>query len=812
MNYKIFILCALFTGFCATAFSQETPPANQTQKLKVSGKVMDSEKIPIPHCTLVFTALSDSTVFFTATSDKDGVFTADLPRNTYQIEARFLGYEPYNAQLEVSGDKNLNMSDIVLDPSIMSLNAAVVTANTIERRADRYIVNLSSHPVSAGRTLFESLDYLPGVTTRNGISINGRGGTRVMVNNRMLNLPPEQLEQYLQNLRASDIQKVEVISDSGAEYDASAAGGILKITLKRQIESGYYGSLSGDIAQALKYTQSSSPSLNFSLRSGNWNIISNGYYRYMRQPDEFTENTDFLLTNMKVYNTNTTDSRVQSVGGEISAVYDMDEKQSVGMVVNYGYNDQSTNTDGISRTLTDLLEMQYINQNCQYNRFSRFGLSGNYVRKMDERGSTLTAMVDYLYNANDNGGKYNTYISIPSFGGPSLGLDTVSYRNDIGSHNNLFTVSLDYDKKWAKGQNLKLGGKFYTSALTNDIFYENFLLRQWVPDQNRNDLFHYDESVSALYGVYSATWKRFSYNLGLRAEYTQVQLHSEMHSEKTRQDYLQLFPSFSLSFQENPRKGHSINLNINRKIQRPGFSYLRPYSVPLNDFSYVVGNPELKPAKSLNISLTQTIFQKYTLVLGASIVDDFIAQIVTPNEENPDILYYKQENISNHSQWFAVLYAPITITKWWTITPNLIGLYIKDEYQIMGRSKTAQKPTFIVAGMSNFTLPKGWRPEITGTYVSGVAQGNMNVGQIYMMNIGCSKNFLNGQLALTMRLNNILYPNMHIKAEEESYTKEIINNIDMKTFYVSLRYNFKSVKRVQVKKAQTGLEEEKSRL
>jgi hypothetical protein len=811
MNRTFFTLCVFFAGLCNTAFAQQISQNSQISTIQVSGRVLDNEQIPIPHCTIVFTALSDSSALFTAMSDKDGNFVAALPLNRYQVEARFLGYEPYSAQLDVSGDKNLKMSDIVLDPSIITLNTATVTASTIERRADRYIVNLSSHPVSAGRSLYESLDYLPGVTTRSGISINGKSGTRVMVNNRMLNLPPEQLEQYLQNLRASDIQKVEVIADAGAEFDANASGGILKITLKRQIESGYYGSVSGDISQALKYTQSSSPSVNFSLRSGNWNIISNAYYRYMRQPDEFTENTHFLLTNMEVSNTNTTDNQIQSVGGEVSAVYDMDEKQSVGMVVNYGYNDQQTNTDGLSYTQAELMQMQYLNMNRQFNRYSRFGLSANYVRKMDEKGSTLTAMVDYLYNANDNGGQYNTYISIPSFGGVS-GQDTVSYRNDIGSQNNLFTASVDFDKKWDKGRNLKLGGKFYTSALSNDILYENFLEQQWAPDPNRNDLFRYDESVSALYGTYSASWKRFSYNLGLRAEYTQVQLHSEMHDEKTRQDYLQLFPSISLSFQENQRKGHSVNLNVNRKIQRPGFSYLRPYMVPLNDFSYVVGNPELKPAKSLNITLTQTLFNKYTLVLGAAFVDDYIAQIVTPNEENPDILYYRQENISNHSQWFAAFYAPISITKWWTITPNLVALYIKDEYQIMGNKRTAQKPTYILGGMSNFILPQGWRPEITGAYVSGIAQGNMNVGQIYNLSLGCNKTFLNGKLAMTVRLNNILYPKMHIKAEEESYTKEIINNIDMKSLYVSLRYNFKSVKRVQVKKAQTGLEEEKSRL
>jgi len=622
----------------------------------------------------------------------------------------------------------------------------------------------------------------------------------------------EQIEQYLNNLRASDIQRVEVIPEAGAEYDANATGGILKITLKQQTVAGYFGSVSADIARALDYTQSSRPGFNFSLRKDKWNVITNGYYSYMGMPSKFEEYTKYYDNEMVIDNTNTTHQKIDMAGGEISAVYDLNATQSIGMVANYGYAKGIVNTDGTSLTTSPLLTGRYINDNRQFNDYNRLGLSANYIHKLDSLGSTCTAMVDYLYNKSDNGGVYNTFFTFPNDLLPNV-YDTLSYRNHIGSHNNIISANLDFDIKLGGRDNLKAGAKFFRTRIDNDILYENFTDRQWKPDSLQSDKFTYTESVSALYGTYSSSiGKKWLYTIGLRAEYTRVDLHSMSHEGKTGQHYLNLFPSLSLNFQLNPLRGHSISVTANRKIQRPNFSLLRPYSVPLNDFSYIVGNPDLKPAKSINLSLVQTLFHKYNLTIGSSFIQDYFAQIVTQDPQNPDRLNYQFSNLKNHTQWYAALSAPVSIFKWWTLTSNAVGIYIKDQYDAGGETETSSKPVVIAMLMSNFIFPNGWKPEINAMYVSSMVQGNITTGDIYALNLGCTKSLLNDKLSLTLRLNNLIHQRLKITTEGTTYYKSNINNIDMRSLYLSLRYSFNSGQRVNVKKASTGTEEEKARL
>ncbi|MCL2738524.1 MAG: TonB-dependent receptor [Bacteroidales bacterium] len=822
MKLKITIFTLFLMTLAGLSVRGQTQSAipQGTPKTPVSGKVLDTKQEPVAFCTLVFTVQNDSTLLFTAVTDEWGVYATELPYNYYKVEARCLGYFPSEViAFTASGSETLQLPDIVMEASVTNLTAAVVQSNTIERRADRFIVNLSANPIASGRSLYESLDYLPGVTTRNGISINGKSGTRVMVNNRMLNMSDEQIEQYLNNLRASDIQRVEVIPEAGAEYDANATGGILKITLKQQTVTGYFGSVSADVARAFDYTQSSRPNFSFSFRKDKWSVITNGYYSYMGMPSKFEEYTRFYDNEMEINNANTTYQKINMAGGEISTVYDLNTTQSIGVVANYGYAKGVVNTDGTSLTSTPLLMGTYINDNNQYNNYNRLGLSANYIHKLDSVGSTCTAMVDYLYNQSDNGGVYHTFsrftglfdhitdILLPNV------YDTLSYRNNIGSQNNIISANLDFDIKLGGRNNFKAGGKFFRTQIDNDILYEDFVDRQWKPDILQTDQFTYTENVSALYSTYSSSLSRkWLYTIGLRAEYTQVNLHSSAHEEKADQHYLNLFPSLNLSFQQNSLRGHSISLTANRKIQRPNFSLLRPYSMPLNDFSYIVGNPDLKPAKSINLSLVQTLFHKYSLTVGAGFIQDYFAQIVTQDPLNPDRLNYQFANLKSHTQYYAALSAPVSIFNWWTLTSNAVGLYIKDQYNTGGETETSQKPVVVAMLMSNFILPNGWRPEINGMYISGMVQGNITTSHMYALNAGCTKSLLKDKLSLTLRLNNLIHQRLKITTEGATYYKSNINNMDMRTLYLSLRYSFNSGQRVNVKKASTGTEEEKARL
>jgi hypothetical protein len=391
--------------------------------------------------------------------------------------------------------------------------------------------------------------------------------------------------------------------------------------------------------------------------------------------------------------------------------------------------------------------------------------------------------------------------------------DTLAYRNNIVSNNNIFSANIDADFKLRGRYNLKAGGKFFRSEIGNDILYEDFIRRQWVVNDRQTDNFTYTESVSALYTTFSSSFgKRWLYTAGLRAEYTSVNLHSIRHLEETNQGYLNLFPTLNLTFQENPQKGHTISLMANRRITRPSFSLLLPYSVPLNDFSIVLGNPNLKPAKSINLSLTQSFFHKYSFTLGTIFIQDYFAQMVTEKEEEPDILYYQFINLNSRSQWFASLYAPLSIFKWWSLTANVVGIYIKDKYTILGKEDSNQKPLIQAYISSNFTLPKGWKPELNAMYMTGAVQGNFTTKPMYFVNAGCTKSLLKDKLMITLRVNSVIYNKLNLSVQGDTYQKSITNNLDRRTLQCSMRYAFNSAQRVNVKKAATGAEEEKARL
>ena len=133
-----------------------------------------------------------------------------------------------------------------MKPSSVMLDEVVVTANMVTREADRFVVNVAATPLSAGKTGKEMLALSPGVwiTDKGDLSVNGRGGTQVIVNDRVLKETGEELVAYLENLKAEDILKIEVIPYAGAEYDANATGGVIKITLKKQREEGLEGAVS----------------------------------------------------------------------------------------------------------------------------------------------------------------------------------------------------------------------------------------------------------------------------------------------------------------------------------------------------------------------------------------------------------------------------------------------------------------------------------------------------------------------------------------------------------------------------------------
>ena len=223
---KLILLILLFAMAAANAIAARMYPAG--------GRVVDEQGQAVEYATVVLLRGGEQ-VAGMATDDA-GRFELKVPTGEYTLSIQYLGFDPVLRQVRVEADNDLG--DIVLKSSSTQIEGVVVKAQLIRREADRFIVDVANAP-AIGKDGIELLERAPGVWVDDEkISINGKSGSKVYVNDRELRMEPAQLLTYLRSLRADDIQKIEVVPTTGADYDADSSGGIIRITLRKRRENG----------------------------------------------------------------------------------------------------------------------------------------------------------------------------------------------------------------------------------------------------------------------------------------------------------------------------------------------------------------------------------------------------------------------------------------------------------------------------------------------------------------------------------------------------------------------------------------------
>ena len=169
------------------------------------------------------------------------------------------------------------------------------------------------------------------------ITVNGKSGTQVYVNERPVHYGGTDLVRYLQNLKAEDIMKIEVLPNSGSEYDANVTGGIIKITLKYRRDDGVDGNISasGNFAPRDKNTSLFSPYYNMNYRINKLNLYAQLNYNTIRHVEYITEDVNTWSLNQNVHSVFNTPQTLNTAQARIGGIYDFSDKQSIGLDVNY---------------------------------------------------------------------------------------------------------------------------------------------------------------------------------------------------------------------------------------------------------------------------------------------------------------------------------------------------------------------------------------------------------------------------------------------------------------------------------------------
>lgn len=786
---KLILLILLLAMAAANATAARMYPAG--------GRVVDEQGQAVEYATVVLLRGGEQ-VAGMATDDA-GRFELKVPTGEYTLSIQYLGFDPVLRQVRVEADNDLG--DIVLKSSSTQIEGVVVKAQLIRREADRFIVDVANAPAAIGKDGIELLERAPGVWVDDEkISINGKSGSKVYVNDRELRMEPAQLLTYLRSLRADDIQKIEVVPTTGADYDADASGGIIRITLRKRRENGVEGSLSAD-SRLGRWVRSVNPRARVSYHSGRLDLYGLAWFNLETDEFESDENTRYTSGSNSLEAHSEKFERDRNFGASFGSVYEINSRQSVGAEFEYwrnrekGPNDSYTDftaAEGVTRT-----DSRYDNFTARNN----YSLTFNYIRKIDSLGSTLKVLADYNRRTTD---AENDNFSRTAAPAPAPAADS-TYRDNSVSVYNVTTVTLAFDKKFSPRWSLRAGAKYTYNDMHNDALYEYLKGDAWTRNDNQSFTIDYTENIAAAYAVASAQLGRWGLVAGLRGEYTHTT------GKSVGQDYFSLFPNANVSFALSKEKGWSLIAQYARTIERPRFWCLNPQRMQISDYTYQTGNPSLDPAFKQDVNLTLVAAHKYTLTAGVQLVSGEIQQTIQADPENPDLLQLAWVNYDRTKNYYVSVNLPFQPAKWWQLNANFTYMRHGERVEQHG-AETFYNWAFGSIS-TTFTLPAKFYIDLSYNYQSRIDLGNCWVEPDHRLQAGVKKRF-GDRFTASFSVQNLLDQGQVIGAHGDGFvrTMNARQTWSNRSFRIGLTYNFKSGKAFKRKAVEAGSADEKSRL
>lgn len=764
----------------------------------VRGRVIDRSGEAVGYATVV--AMSEGSQAAGTTSDDNGRFVMKLPRGEYKVVIDFVGYESAERAVSV-GDGEVDMGDIILKEASTEIGEVVVSAQMIRREADRFVVDVANSAGAIGKDGTDLLRQSPGVWVDDDkIAVNGASGTKVYINDREVRLSGEELVQYVRNLRAEDIAKIEVIPQTGADHDADSSGGAIKITLKRRLDNGVMGSVR-------MYTQhngmgsSYDPSASVNYHAGRFDLSASGWYSNSSQKSVAEENTVYNATDA-VMNALSTDRSDESDGGaSIAAVAEINPRHSVGASFDYWrWNDgnvtdshtsyEAAGADRLSKSLYD-----------HFDKRENFSATFNYIMKIDTLGSTFKLIGDYTQRDTEAGTDNSSRITESGATADSLYFDRT---------NSLFrvaTASVALDKRLSQHWTLRTGAKYTYNEINADARYRWLNDGAWVPSVADDYDIAYTENIGALYAVASMNYGRWSVVAGLRGEYT----FTEGKGADVDRDYFSLFPNANVSFRLDKEGRHSLVAQYSRTISRPGFWSLTPNRMQVSDYTYQTGNPLLDPSYVNTCSLTAVMAYKYSVTLSAGLQDDAIQQLVVVDKDDPRMLNLTWENLPKQYFYILSVNLPFTVTKWWDWNVSLGGIAYRQ--QLTSSSPVTNHTAAQWSTQMSFKLPLSFFADVDYNGMTNMVMSNAKIKGQHRMNVTLKKKF-GDSWTVTCALRNIIPLNQDLSFEQPDF----VRRVDVKQFYsdmsvrVGVSWNFKSGKAFRQKSVESGSADEASRL
>lgn len=789
---KSYLTLILLFSFLPNFAQQSLPPRELSvplkEKIKVSGTVIEkTSKQPLEYATITLTDTKNIKAISGGITNAKGEFKIDVLPGTYNVKIEFISFKTVELK-ERNFDKNTNLGTIGLAEDAAQLNEVVVRAekSTVEIKLDKKVYNVGQDMIVKGGTVSDVLENVPSVSVdvEGNVSLRGNENVRIFINGRPSNAL--NMAEALRQIPADAIDKVEVITNPSARYDAEGGAGILNIILKKGKNLGFNGSFIA--STGIPETYGLSANLNY--KTEKLNFFTSTGYDYRTSEGAGKTNSTYFDTDGTIskYINETKNTERLRKGISTKTGVEWTVAPNTFWTNSISYRDNSGNTSDIVRYDSYDANKNFTSTRYRLNDGYDIGenveFASNFLKNFNDKGHKLTVDASFAKEKDID----NAIITDEIVGSSNPSYDTTMNNEK----QNQLQLQADYVLPIGEGSQFEAGYKGNFNTLDNKYSIDTDQTGGNIDSYLSNTL-AYKERINAIYTQYGFKVNKFSYLFGLRWEDTNIDVNLLETNDYNNKKYNNLFPSAFVNYEISDES--SVSFSYSKRLSRPRGRFLNPATNYSSNINLFRGNPDLDPSltdkfdigylkrwdkitfnTSLYFENTKNVFSFVRFETG-DVVEEMIDN-TDDNIDNPEltqtpVILSTPINLGREQKIgfeFTLNYSPLKI---WKINSsfNLFNTkttgentYTNIDGDLITQNLDNEAFSWFTRVSSRLTLPAKIDWQLSGMYFGprNTAQGK-SLGN-YVVNTAFSKDILKDKATIAFNVSD-LFNSRKMKSE-----------------------------------------------
>lgn len=731
-------------------------PNSGGSSLSILGKLLDPQGEPIPFASVALFGQNDSLPKGGTASNDKGLFEIKVKPGKYFLQVSFLSFETKIIPNITVDKTDINLKSIVLSESATALKEVTVEAEKSQMvlKLDKRVFNVGSDLSNRGQNAMDILENVPSVEVdvEGNVSLRNSQNVRILIDGKPSSMVGMSSNEALRLLQGDMIERVEVITNPSARYDAEGEVGIINIVLKKEKKKG----INGTVEARLGYPYRAGASFNLNYRKNKANFFVGYGLTYQERPGRgntyhifYEPDTTFSYRSEREHSRNGLNHNVR-LGGS----YDFNKYNSVSLSTNYSYGSGTNNAKLTYKDYTqenDLYQVSIRDEIEDQNRQSA-GAGFNYTRLFKRPDVKWTVDASSFFTFSFEDAAINQSSSLASVA--ETNQQAVTNEDEINHQ-----FSTDYEMPLGKNGKFELGAKANFREITNDYRVDDIVNGIHTPIASLYNTMVYTENIYAAYLMAGNKTKKLSYQAGLRYEYSDVTTDFQRTNELNKRSYGNLFPSANLSYEF--KKNTFLQASYSKRISRPRHWFLFPFYNLSDNRNIARGNPNLDPVFTDAFELgymkkwdkSSVLVSPYYRYSTGTIERILLA-------DSNGINYRFPINLGFRNSFGLEISGNKELAKWWNVNASFNFYRETTEGSYGNQDYSAETNAWNVRAVSKWKVKKKFSTQLTARYASprNTVQGKRNA--IYSFDIAAALDVLKGNGTFTLGVRDVLNSRM----------------------------------------------------